>query len=385
MNIVVVGGGFAGVKAAIELSKKHIGKITLISDEPYFLHHATLYATATGRSMAESVIPLAHIFDYYPNVTVVNDTMTSIDSRRRLIIGKNKQYHYDKAVIAIGSVTTYFGIEGMADHAYGIKNLDEIKQFHAHIHEDVVQKKLDREYFIIGAGPTGVEMAGALMEYLQSLIRIYNLKHSKARVTLVEAAPTILPRISKTAAKKVMVRLKNLGIKVLVNHKVQALDKDRIVIDGKTHPTACAIWTSGVANNPFFAAQGDTFHLAPNGRVEVNQYLEAIPNVYVLGDNNAVKNSGLAWPALDQATFLAKHLTRLVAKRPLLPYKPRTFIQGVPVGENWAYVERYGIYAAGKTGAAIRRWMELYGYKQLVPAKIARDLWRAHNIPEIDV
>jgi NADH dehydrogenase len=385
MNVVVVGGGFAGVKAAIELSKRHIGKVTLISDEPYFLHHATLYATATGRSMAESVIPLAHIFEHYPNVKVVNDTMISIDPRRRLVVGKNKQYHYDKAVIAVGSVTTYFGIEGVADHAYGIKNLEEIKQFHAHIHEDVVQQKLDREYFVIGAGPTGVEMAGALMEYLQSLIRIYNLKHSKARVTIVEAAPTILPRMSKTAARKVMAQLRSMGIKVLVSHKVEALNQDQIVIDGKTYPTACAIWTSGVANNPFFASQADTFHLAPNGRVNVNEYLEAIRDVYVIGDNNSVKNSGLAWPALHQATFVAKHLTRVASKQPLVSYSPRFFMQGVPVGEHWAYVEKYGIYAAGKTGAGIRRWMELQGYRQLVPPKIARDLWRAHNIPEIDV
>lgn len=384
MNIVVVGGGFAGVKAAIELSKRQLGKVTLISDEPYFLHHATLYATATGRNMAESVIPLNHIFDFHKNVTVVHDTMTAIDPHRRLVIGQKKQYHYDEAVIAIGSVTTYFGIQGMADHAYGIKNLEDIKQFHNHIHEDVVRQRLDREYFVIGAGPTGVEMAGALMEYLKTLIRLYDLKHSKARVTIVEAAPTILPRISKTAAKKVTARLKHMGIKVMLNHKVEALDDDHIVIDGTTHPTACAIWTSGVANHPFFAEQGDTFHLAPNGRVIVNEYLEALPHVYVLGDNNTVKNSGLAWPALHQATFIAQHLARVATKRPFAPYVPRRFIQGVPVGEDWAYVERLGVYAAGKTGAHIRRWMELRGYQQLVPRKIAKDLWRAHNIPEID-
>lgn len=385
MNVVVVGGGFAGVKTAIELSKKQIGKVTLISDEPYFLHHATLYATATGKSMAESVIPLKSIFDFYPNVTVVEDTMTAIDPHRRLVIGKKKQYTYDKAVIAVGSVTTYFGIKGMAEHAFGIKSLDEIKSFHNHIEEEVVDKKLDKEFFIIGAGPTGVELAGALQEYLNTLIRVNNLQHSKASVTLVEAAPRILPRMSETAAKKVMGRLKKMGIKVLVNHKVEALEDDAIVIDGKKIATKTAIWTSGVANNPFFAAQGDTFHLAPNGRVLVNEYLEAIPNVYVLGDNNAVKNSGLAWPALHQAEFMAHHLARVATKRPLRAYYPRKFITGLPVGEDWGYVERLGVYAAGKTGAVIRRWMELVGYQKLVPKRVAKDLWRAHNVPEIDL
>ncbi len=385
MNVVVVGGGFAGVKAAIELSKRHVGKITLISDEPYFLHHATLYATATGRDMAESVIPLTTIFEHYPNVTVVNDKIEHIDPQRHILNGKNKQYHYDKAVLALGSVTTYFGINGMADHCFGIKSIEEIKNFHTHIQKALVEEKLDKEYFIVGAGPTGVELAGALCEYLCHLIKVHNLKHTKCRVTLVEAAPRILPRMSNTADEKVMIRLKKMGIKVMVNHKVQALDDKHIVIDGRKIPTTTAIWTSGVANNPFFAAQGDTFHLAKNGRVEVNHYLEAIKDVYVIGDNNTVKNSGQAWPAMHQGTFVAKHLARLATKRPPKSYFPRKFISGLPVGEDWGYVERFGIYADGKVGAWARRQVELAGYKQLLPAKQARDVWNAHNIPEIDV
>ena len=91
MNVVIVGGGFGGVKAALELSKRHIGKITLISDQPYFLHHATLYATATGRDSAESIISLTDIFAAHPSVTVVLDTVKSIDTARKLIIGGKKQ------------------------------------------------------------------------------------------------------------------------------------------------------------------------------------------------------------------------------------------------------------------------------------------------------
>lgn len=384
MNVVVVGGGFAGVKAAIELSKRHVGRITLISDEEYFLHHATLYATATGKSMAESVIPLKTIFANYPNVKVIHDKMTSIDPERRLIIGDKKQYHYDKAVLALGSVTTYFGIKGMAEHSFGIKSLDEIKKFQGHMHQEIVQEKLDKDYVIIGAGPTGVELAGALCEYVHGIIKLHGLKHSKARVTLVEAAPRILPRMSETAAKIVTKRLKQMGIRVLVNHKVEGLDDDHIIVDGKKISTTTAIWTSGVANNPFFPEHADTFHLAPNGRVNVNPFLEAIPNVYVIGDNNTVKYSGMAWPALAQAEFVAKHLARLATKRPTFAFRPKSNISGLPVGDGWGYVEWMGIYASGKTGAAIRRWMELYGYQQLVNRKLAKDIWRAHNIPEID-
>lgn len=384
MNVVVVGGGFAGVKAAIELSKRQVGRVTLISDEKYFLHHATLYATATGKDLAESVIPLKTIFAEYPNVTVVHDKMTSIDPERRLIITDKKQYHYDKAILALGSVTTYFGIKGMAEHCFGIKSLDEIKKFQGHMHNEIVQEKLDKEFVVIGAGPTGVELAGALCEYVRSLIRVHGLKHSKARVTLVEAAPRIVPRMSETAAKLVTKRLKQMGIRVLTNHKVEALDDDSILVDGKKISTATAIWTSGVVNNPFFPAHADVFHLAPNGRVNVSPFLEAIPNVYVIGDNNTVKYSGQAWPALAQAKYVAKHLSRVATKRPTFAFQPRSAITGLPVGDGWGYVEWMGIYAAGRTGAFLRRWMELYGYQQLVPRKVAKEIWHAHNIPEID-
>jgi NADH dehydrogenase len=384
MNIVVVGGGFGGVKAALELSKRHVGKVTLISDETYFLHHATLYATATGRDSSESIIPLHDIFLNHPNVTVVKDVMESLDPERRLVIGKNKQYHYDALVIAIGSVTTYFNIKGMAQHAYGIKSLDEIRNFQDHIHKEVVQKKLDKEYFIIGAGPTGVEFAGALQEYLKYLISAHRLKNSRAKVTLVEAAPRILPRSSNTAAKIVTQRLRKLGVKVLTNHKVESLDDDHITIDGKKVSTTTAVWTSGVANNPFFAKHSHLFHLAPNGRVNVNPYLEAMPHVYVIGDNNTVKHSGMAWPALQQATFVAKHLSRVATRRPHAAFRSRSVMSGVPVGDRWGYVEWLGLYVSGVAGFWVRRWMELYGYAQLVPFKKARQIWRARDISEIN-
>lgn len=384
MHVVVVGGGFAGVKAALELSKRHIGKITLISDEDYFLHHATLYATATGRNMAESVIPLKSIFLNHPNVTVVKDKIVSLDPDRTLVIGKTNQYHYDQLVLAMGSVTTYFGIDGMAQHAYGIKSLDEIRKFQDHIHDEVIKQKLDKEYFVIGAGPTGVELTGALNEYLRHLIAVYRLKNSRAKVTLVEAAPRIVPKLSVTAAKVITKRLKSVGIRVLTNQKVEALDDQTITIDGKKVATSTAVWTSGVANNPFYAKHDHLFHVAPNGRINVNPYLEARPNVFVIGDNNTVKYSGMAWPALHQATFVARHLSRIATKRPHAAFHPHSVMSGMPVDQGWGYVEWLGLYVAGRPGYWVRRWMELYGYTQLVPINVALAIWRAHDIEQVD-
>lgn len=384
MNIVIAGGGFAGVKAALELSKRQIGKITLISDEPYFLHHGSLYATATGKNSAESVLSLADIFSEHHNVTVVLDTVSSIDPQRKLIIGGKKQYHYDEAILALGSVTTYFGIDGMAQHAYGIKSLDEIKRFQDHIHTELVEKKLDKEYFVIGAGPTGIELAGALQEYLNYLTATYRLKGTRTRVTIIEAASRIAPRLSTAATRIISKRLKKLGVRVMVNHKVEALGKDFIRVEGKDIATTTAVWTSGVANNPFFTSNETVFNLAPNGRVNVNPFLEAAPHIYVLGDNNTVAHSGMAWPALQQATFVAKHLAKKRSGLPQFRFQPHSVMCGIPVGSNWGYVEWLGLYVSGRTGSAVRRCMEFYGYRKLVSFQKALAVWHAHNVAQVD-
>ncbi len=384
MHVVVVGGGFGGVKTALELSKKQIGKITLISNESYFLHHATLYATATGKNFAESVIPLNVIFANHPNVEIVEDFITDFDPRRKLISSKKKDYHYDKLVLSLGMATTYFGIPGVEEHSYGIKSLKDIKEFQDHIHDEVVQKKLDKDFFVIGAGQTGVELAAALNVYLKTLKGLYRLKNTASKVTLVEAAPHILPHLSDTAIKKVSQELKKQGIRLLTSHKVQSLDSDTINVDGKEYATTTAIWTSGVANNPFYKRHEEHFHLAPNGRVNVNPYLEALHDVYVIGDNNTLKHSHMAIPAMQQAKHVAKNITRLATKRSRVGYRSNSVPVGLPVGDNWGYVEWYGVYAAGRAGAFIRRQLELYGYCQLVPFKTALPLWRAHNLQRVD-
>lgn len=383
MHVVIVGGGFGGVKAALELSKKQIGKITLISDETYFLHHATLYATATGKSMAESVIPLKTIFANHPNVELVQDKIKSFDPHRHLISGK-KDYHYDKLVLALGSVTTYFGIKGMEQHSYGIKSLDQIKDFHEHIHDELVQKRLDKEYFVIGAGSTGVEMAAALNDYLKHLKVTYRLKQTASRVTLVEAESRILPHYSRTASTMVSKQLKKQGIKVMVNRRVESLGDDEITVDGTTYPTTTAIWTSGVANNPFFKNNVEYFHLATNGQVNVSLYLEALQDVYVIGDNNTVKYGGTAWQTLKQARHVANNLARVATKRQQRQYHPSSAPSGIPIAPKWGYVEWLGLYVSGRAGALTRRLMELYSYGQLLPINKALPIWRAHELSSIE-
>jgi len=379
MHTVIVGGGFAGVKTALELSKKQLGKITLISDQPYFLYHASLYATATGRNAEASVVSLDDVFAAHPDVEVIMDTMTSIDPTRKLVVGEQKQYPYDNLVIAIGVVTTYFGVKGMDAHSYGIKTLGEVKAFKKHLHDALAaEQHMDKNYVVVGGGLTGVELAGAMGRYLREIARAHIIRNPKVSVTVIEAAPRLVPRLSETASRKVQARLESLGVNVVTGKKVEALDKGSIHVDGKKIPTETAIWTSGVMNHPFFAKHIDYFELAKNGRVVVDEYLRAYDSIYVLGDNADTPYTGTALTALHDAHFIAEHLTRKATRRPLRKYQPMLYANSIPVGDYWAYVEKYGIYLAGRTGYYLRRLIELRALKTLLPRNQALNAWHAH-------
>jgi NADH dehydrogenase len=380
MHTVIIGGGFAGVKTALELSKKQLGKITLVSDEPYFLHHATLYATATGRDAGASVIDLEDMFALHHDVEIIHDSMKSLDWQRKIVVCKTHDIHYDSLVLALGSVTNYFGIKGMERHSYGIKTLEEVTKLRTHLHGEVVENQHNsNSYFIIGGGPTGVELAAAIAEYVRDVAAAHHVKRGTPKITLVEAASRLLPKLSYTASHKTTRQLQTLGVHVMVDHKVEALDDDAVTIDGKKWPSKTVIWTSGVKNNPFFIGHPEYFTLSDNGRVKVNRYLETFKDVYVLGDNADTRYSGRAYTALQDAVFVADHLERRAVKKPLRPYQPSRVSQSVPVGHSWAYVEKYGIYLAGRSGYLVRRLIELANLRALLPHNQALSAWHAYD------
>jgi len=384
MHVVVVGGGYGGVKAALELSKRHVGRITLISSHDYFLHHDSLYATATGKSTEESVIPLNALFMHHPRVEIINDTITGLDSHRKLISSKKKDYHYDILILALDSTTSFLNVKGIKSHAYGIKTLDEVREFQSHIQDEVIQKKLDKEFFVIGGGLTGVEMASALQEYLQLLVSLYRLKNARPKVTLVESSSRLVPRLSRTASHAITKRLKSMGVNVLLNQTVSALDDNKITVEGRIFPTTTAIWTSGTIPNSFFKANADSFNRAADGRVYVTPYLEALDDVYVIGDASTVKHSDYSLSVYAQATHTAKNISRRATGRHQKPFHPRRGPISVPAGAHWGYVEWHGMYLTGRSGLVVRRWLDLLTYHRIMPLKMAIPIWRSHDVRDVD-
>ena len=200
MNILIVGGGFAGIRAALELSRDAKNSITLISDKPDFQYYPTLYSSATGRSHLESWAPLGEVFGDSKNVKVYIDTIEQIDGEKKTVQGSSGTvYHYSTLIMAIGVVTTYFNIPGLETYAYGIKSEEEIRRLKQRLFIDIAEKRqLDKNYVIIGAGPTGVELSAALGTYIRRLCRHYGVsKYGSSRLHHVSCLVRVRQQVAK--------------------------------------------------------------------------------------------------------------------------------------------------------------------------------------------
>ena len=379
MNVVIVGGGFGGVKTALELAKDKKMNVTLVSDRDHFLFYPALYSTATGRSRKQSIIPLSQLFNN-SRVRVVQDTVISVDTARRLIITNDHQLHYDRAVFALGVVTSYFGISGLDTYSYSIKSAYEIDRFKKHLHEEITSEKhLDKNYVIVGAGPTGVELSASLAHYLDRIASAHRIKHSRIRLSLVEAAPRVLPRMSERASALVTKRLESIGVTVMANKRVESEDDDSIIISGKDIPSKTVVWTSGVTNHPFFTEHTDIFPTAKNGRIDVDEHLKVDSRIYVIGDNANTPYTGLAQTAIYDGLYAAKAISAEARKQALPDYKPRNQPIVIPVGDNWAILEYGPIRITGFLGSLIHKAAGLIGYLDYFPIGKAMSLWGSEN------
>jgi NADH:ubiquinone reductase (H+-translocating) len=387
MQITIVGGGFGGVKAALELAKNKRNKITLITDKPDFQYYPALYSSATGHSHLESWVPLGTIFAGKRNIDVKLDTIVSINPEKKEVTGgSGKSYAYERCILALGVVTTYFGIKGMETYTYGIKSEAEIHRLKRHLYKDIAEKHhMDSRYIVIGAGPTGVELSAALGSYISRLCDHYGVSQKSApRVELLEAAPRVLPRMSERTSAVVSGRLKKLGVHVRTGQKVESATAEHVVVDGKPMSSRTVIWTAGIMNHPFYKENNAHFAIGDHGKVRVDEHMLAAPGVHVIGDNADTPYSGLAQTALHDALFVAKNINREQAGKPPKRYRAIKPPAVVPVGENWAILEWHWLRVYGWIGALLRRAADFIGYNDMLPLGQALGVWHASMVMEDD-
>jgi NADH dehydrogenase len=380
-QIVILGGGFGGVKAALELCEDARFRVTVVSNHPDFRYYPALYRSATGGARRISAIPLATLFEG-KQVDIVIARAANLDRNQHTVhTGNGEVIDYDELIIALGVTTNYFGIKGLPEYSYGIKSIEEAEEFKAHIHQQMVEdKRPDLNYVVIGGGPTGVELAGALPQFIKTVAHKHKLGHHKVRVELIEAAPRILPRAPESISRATTKRLGHLGVTVRTSQKVEAETADALVVNGQKIQTETVVWTAGVTNNRFL--QDNKFALSDHGKAVVDQYLRAEEHIFVIGDNADTPYSGVAQTALYDAKFVTDNLKRGAAGESYKTYKPRRPIYVTPTGPHWASVIWGKVSFVGRLGWWLRRAADWIGYHDLEPWWPASKHWMAEKYEE---
>lgn len=373
-HVVIVGGGFGGIKAALELADDSRFAITLISDQDSFRYYPTLYHTATGGLRKQSQIPLTELFEN-KDVTLVQGKVTSLERpTQHVILEDGRSYAFDTLILGMGVTTNYFGIPGMAENSFTIKSFEGIDRFKDHVHRQLTDSgKPDPHYVIVGAGPTGIELAGALPAYIREVMEKHGIRHRAVHVDLIEAGPRLLPRLPKDASRLIARRLKKLGVKVYTGKAVQGLTADSLSVGGKPIRSHTVVWTAGTTNHSFFKENG--FLMTNRGKVQTDMLLQAEPNIYVIGDNANTPYSGMAQTALYDGLYVARNLIRAAEGKDPKAYACKKPITVIPVGERWASVLWGNTRIYGLLGWTLRQAADYVAFKDYEPWWKAGKQW----------
>ena len=375
-KIVIVGGGFGGVRAALQLAKEPFADVTLISDRADFYYFPALYRTATGGADRQSAIGLARLFEGKP-IQLITAAATKIDKAAKLVqLEGRESIAYDKLILALGVVTNYFGLPGLKENSYGIKTVDEAERLKRHLHAQLIaQHQPDFNYVIVGGGPTGIELAGDIGVYLKDTMRRHNIRHRAIHIDLVEAMPHLMPRMPKPVGRAIERHLRKLGVRLYLNSKVQGATADELTVSGKPIRSHTIVWTAGIANNPFFAEPDFTF--SGRKKVVVDEFLraEGSKDIFVIGDNAETPYSGMAQTAIYDADFVTHNLRFEQEGRPKLAYRPKEPVYVTPVGPKWASMVWGDVHLHGRVGWLFRHAADLNAFLDFEPLPEATEQW----------
>ena len=305
-------------------------RVTLIDRQNYHLFQPLLYQVATAAlSPADIAEPVRRMLRRFPDVTILLGEVTNIDvSSVSLTLGDGRMLSFDYLVLATGAMHAYFGHEDWAKFAPSLKSIADARQIRsrlllsferAEMTNDVEERNRLMTFVVIGGGPTGVELAGAIAELARFTLKkdFHRIDPSSSTVILLEAGARILTSFPERLSRYARRRLESLGVSVYENCAVEDISATRVVAGGKAIPTGFAIWAAGVNASPLGTLLG--VPTDRSGRVLVNRDLSitGLPNVYALGDVALVLDSnGNALPGLAQvAKQEGQYLGRVLARK----------------------------------------------------------------------
>lgn len=357
-HLVIVGGGFAGLKLARALNNHPAYRITLIDRHNYHQFQPLFYQVATASLEASSIsFPLRKIFQKSRNVRIRIAELHSVDPAENTIETSAGTIAYDYLVLATGADTNYFGNDRIPRYAFPMKTTVEAMQLRNRIVEnleeaasirDEARRQRHLNIVVVGGGPTGVELSGALAEMKRFILpKDYpELDISKMCIYLVEGSPNVLNAMSDASRAKSRAYLEKMGVDVLTGTLVQDYDgKVAILNDGRTIPTALLIWAAGIRGN---VPGGIPRELVTGNRIRVDDASRTpgFPNILVVGDLALMTNAEfprglpqLANVAIAQAAHLAENFKRAARGEAFIPFDFKYQGAMATVGRNKAVVD----------------------------------------------
>ncbi len=358
-HVVIVGAGFGGLQAARALQDAPV-RVTVIDRNNHHLFQPLLYQVATaGISPADICAPIRSILRKQKNADVVLGEVTGVDVEARLVLMHDQSVPYDYLILATGARDSYFGHNDWAQFAPGLKSIVQATAIRRAIL--LAYEKAEREtdpekrqalltFVLVGAGPTGVEMAGSIggLAHKTLVSDFRSIDPGQTRIVLVEALPRILAAFPEPLARKAHTALTRLGIEVRTNAPVEAIDSEGVVIAGERLAARTVIWTAGVAASPageWLRAETDRA-----GRVKVGSDLTVPghPDIFVIGDTaNFMEDGkplpGVAQVAIQQGLYAASVIAdRVAGKAHTQPF------HYVDKGSMATVGRFYGIVSVGK-------------------------------------
>jgi NADH:ubiquinone reductase (H+-translocating) len=356
-RVVIVGAGFGGLAAAKRLANQPV-EVTVIDKRNYHLFQPLLYQVATADlSPAEVAWPIRGIFAHVPNVRVVLGKVEDIDLGSREVISDRIRLPYDYLILATGSYHSYFGRDEWAMHAPGLKRIIDATEIRkrillafelAEVGMSEEERRRQLTFVIIGGGPTGVEMAGAIAELARYTLAsdFRNINPRSARIILVEAGGRLLRAFPERLSDYAKRRLEKLGVEVLLNHRVEVRGKEGAFIGDMLIPSASMIWAAGVTVPhlkdwlPVETDQTGRVRVAPD--LSVPQH----PNIFVIGDaalspwRGGLPVPGIAPAAKQGGRYAADAILASVkGKRKPAPFRYRHQGNLATIGRNAAIAD----------------------------------------------
>lgn len=370
-KVVILGAGFGGLTAARELDK--FADVTLVDRHNFQTFLPLLYQVSTAGLAADHV---AYPIRGALRKTKVKFRMGSpiaVDHKNKTVkLDSSEVLDFDYLIVALGSATNDFGIKGVADNALGMKTVNEALNIRSEImrrFEDLCRFEDDTKFSIavIGGGPTGVEMAGAIAELKRGPLNSDNKDAAKnIDVYLVEAGSRLLPALSPKLSERTKRDLEKLDVKVLTNHAVKEVKPRQILFaDGNKIPSEVTVWAAGVQGEPAMAKLSIPH---ANGRITVDQSLQVAnyPYVFAIGDIAGAKGvDGRFLPmvapvAMQQARFVAKQIQRLQNNETLKEFSYVDKGSMATIGRHKAVVEVKGIRIGGAVAWYMWLWLHLF-------------------------